>query len=252
MPLRSLPPIPTQESLKHDLTLAKLDNLDNALTAIAASLGLSLSFPNSPTDEPSDGDPSSSISAEQNPTFSKLEKLERTVAGIASALSSINIMTDTSQPPVYKEVEPSELVRIRNKIDCITYKKGLVRHIESLQVQEEKEWEAFVSKEHAYRAYGNSDSLYRKHIRARIEAAKRTVMEYQVKKIKGELKYNGIPDFMIRCLRSQEFEGFKRADGSINNYQATYANQMGCLIAKLLQKESTEEKRLLQQKTTDQ
>ncbi|KAF9357474.1 hypothetical protein BGX26_003661 [Mortierella sp. AD094] len=281
-----------------------MDELEKRLDQIS----LLLPSNNGPTSETTSQDriqASSSTDVEEGSPIDRLERLEQTAADITSALASMDIVTDSSQLPAYNDVKPSELVRLRNKIECAknalleamvqktgsaskppppailasdqddifvawcisqccdSYKRALVIIIEGLQVQEEKEWKEFgLSKAHAQ---DSNDSLYRKHLRVKIEAAKRSVTDYHLKRIAGTLKYHRMPDMspdtsprnidvdvlVIGCLRAKEFENFRQRDGSVNNHLEPYDRKIGNLITGLLKKEEDETSRLLQLKASD-
>ncbi|KAF9357476.1 hypothetical protein BGX26_003663 [Mortierella sp. AD094] len=277
--------------------LLKIDNLDHSLTTLADSLGSSTSFSDDPTHGLRAGLQSQSLSpfvSGETHALAKLEKLQKTVDGISSSLSSSGLLTDSSQPPAYKETGPPELVRIRNKIELIkgllvdavsdpkqsglkppapdlaldddddifiawctagsrtAYKQALYKMLNELQAQETKEWKSYMSSTELGKDV--SDSLYRKHLRAKINAAKRAVSEYHQKKIEGKVK-PGIPDlpsdhslldvdvFKVMCLQSSEFY-------PPGTYFTTppYDKGIADLITKLKGMEEEEKGRLLQPK----
>ncbi|KAF9170488.1 hypothetical protein BGX21_010889 [Mortierella sp. AD011] len=232
------------------------------------------------------------------------ERASQITANTTSTLLSMDIATDSSELPAYNDVKSSELVRLRNKIECAKnalfdsmvqsgsctlkpppptilspcqddifvawcmsqsrdkYKRALVKIIEELQVQEEKEWKTFIlSKAHTQ---DSDDSLYRKHLRAKIEAAKRAVTNYHLKRIADTVNDSRIPGILpntsphgvdvdvlvIGCLRTPEFDRFVRNDGSVNNNMDPFDSKIGSLITKLLKKEDEEMKRLSQLKAS--
>ncbi|KAF9357473.1 hypothetical protein BGX26_003660 [Mortierella sp. AD094] len=247
---------------------------------------------------------SSSTDAEEGSPIDRLERPEQTAIDVTSASSSMDIVTDNSQLPAYSDMKPSELVRLQNKIECAknalfgamvqpagctskpppptilapgqddifvawcmslcgcNYKRALVKIIEELQVQEEKKWKDFgLSNAHAQ---DNNDSMYRKHLRVKIESAKRSVTDYHLKRIAGTLKdrrWDGmsrhtspqdvdVDVLIIGCLRAKEFDKFVLRDGRVNSYMKPYDHSIGDLIAGLLKKEEDEMNRLLQLKAS--
>ncbi|KAG0001612.1 hypothetical protein BGZ80_009662 [Entomortierella chlamydospora] len=269
----------------------KLDGLDRSLTTIAASLGSSTSFSEDPTDGPQSLPPLRDFLSEQIPALVKLKKLQQTADGISSTLSSLSLITDSSQPPAYRETGPPELVRIRNKIElvkgilvgiintkpngplkplppdlasdddddifivwCIaddrpSYMRALYQIIEDLQVKETEQWRSYMSLNRLGK--DASDSLYRKHIRAKINSAKRAISEYHQKTVESKVKL-GMPDlpsdpslldvdvFKVICLQSNDF---------YTQYHRPaiprYDKAIGALIIKLMGMEEEEKRRLL-------
>ncbi|KAF9170489.1 hypothetical protein BGX21_010888 [Mortierella sp. AD011] len=266
----------------------KLDHLNRSLTKIAASLGSSTPFSEDATDGPPPLPPLSDFSFGQIPALVKLKKLQQTVDGISSTLSSRGL--DSSQPPAYKETGPHELARIRNKIELVkgilvgvintaphgpfkplppdltsdddddifiswctadnrlSYMRALYRIIEDLQVKEAKEWKSYVSSNELRK--DASDSLYRIHLRAKINSAKRAISEYHQKRVEGNLK-SGMPDLpsdpslldvdvlKVICLQSKDFYTLPRP------VIPRYDEAIGSLIIKLKEMEEEEKRRLL-------
>ncbi|KAG0001613.1 hypothetical protein BGZ80_000879 [Entomortierella chlamydospora] len=275
-----------------DNVIRRVDELEKRLNEI------SLLTNNDPAGEPASEE-------EEDSPIIQPERTSQITADTTSTLPSMDIATDSSGLPAYNDVKSSELVRLRNKIECAKnalfdsmvqsgsctlkplpptipspghddifvvwcmsqsrdkYKRALVKIIEELQVQEEKEWMTFIlSKAHTQ---DSDDSLYRKHLRAKIEAAKRAVINYHIKRIAGTSKDSRIPGILpnasshgvdvdvlvIGCLRTPGFDGFVHNDGSVNYCMDPFDSKIGSLITKLLKKEDEEMERLLQLKASN-
>ncbi|KAF9110935.1 hypothetical protein BGX27_005694 [Mortierella sp. AM989] len=137
-----------------------------------------------------------------------------------------------------------------------SYRWALLRILEQLQGDEEKEWKRLISQGKI--TGSNGESLYSKHIRAKIHAAKRAVTAFHFKKGNGDCKSDLLLDYSntdddlstadddvirIKCICSPDFSGYTQRDSWWGS-SVSFVKEMGNLIVKLQEKEDSEKTRL--------